>query len=167
MRSNSGQPLLRALELLTSLALFAIVLLTFLDVFARYLFSSPIKGSLEIIQFAMALVIFTALPLVTRQREQVTVSLIEGLISAPEARRIKQVACDLVSLIAVALLTWRLWIQAGELAVANTRTIVLGWPMAPLTYVMSVCAAATMLVIALQIWHGLTDPSASAASTAP
>jgi TRAP-type transport system small permease protein len=151
----------QALGLLTAIALFAIVALTFLDVFARYLFSSPIRGAVEIIQFAMALVIFTALPLVTRQREQVTVSLIEGLVTGATARRFKQFACDLVSLVAVVMLAWRLWVQAGESAKDKTATIVLGWPMAPLTYFMCACAMATALVILIQMWDGL-NPHAAA-----
>jgi TRAP-type transport system small permease protein len=142
----------RALEILSALCLFAIVALTFVDVFARYLFASPIKGSLEIIQFAMALVIFTALPLVTRTREHVTVSLIEGLVTRPSTRRIKQVACDVVSLFAVVLLAWRLWVQASEYVQSANKTIVLAWPMAPLTYFMSICAAATAIVLLVQIF---------------
>ncbi len=154
MQSKHSSSLVGALELLTAIFLMLMVVLTFLDVFARYLFASPIKGSLEIIQFAMALVIFTALPLVTRQREQITVSLVEGLVKGASARRAKQIICDLISLAAVGLLTWRLWIQAGELVAANTRTIVLGWPMGPLAYAMTACAAATAFIIALQIMKG-------------
>jgi TRAP-type transport system small permease protein len=146
----------RVLGVLSAIALFAIVALTFLDVFARYLFSSPIRGAVEIIQFAMALVIFTALPLVTRQREQVTVSLIEGLVKSATARRIKQFACDAVSLLAIAILTWRLWVQAGESATDKTATIVLGWPMAPLAYFMCICALATAVVILIQMWQGIS-----------
>jgi TRAP-type transport system small permease protein len=157
----------RTLGILSAIALFAIVALTFLDVFARYLFSSPIRGAVEIIQFAMALVIFTALPLVTRQREQVTVSLIEGLVKSATARRIKQFACDAVSLVAIAILTWRLWVQAGESANDKTATIVLGWPMAPLAYFMCACALATAIVILIQMWQGLSGktPDQSAHST--
>lgn len=101
----------------------------------------------------MALVIFAALPLVTRHREHVTVSLIDRLVGLGRARAIQRMACDLVSLCAVALIGWRLWIQAGEAVVANTRTIVLNWPMAPVTYIMSVCAAVTAVIIALQCWQ--------------
>lgn len=157
----------RVLGILTAVALFAIVALTFLDVFARYLFSSPIRGAVEIIQFAMALVIFTALPLVTRQREQVTVSLIEGLVKSPTARRFKQFACDLVSLLAIAILAWRLGVQAGESAQDKTATIVLGWPMAPLTYFMCACALATALVILIQMWEGLSAKALSPAHQTP
>lgn len=145
----------RLLGFATAAPLFGIVALTFADVFARYLFASPIRGALEIIQFAMALTIFTALPLVTRQREHVTVSLIDGLIHGAAAKRIKQFLCDAISLAALGIVAWRLWIQAGESAAAESATIVLKLPMAPLTYVMSGFAAASAVLVALQCWQGL------------
>lgn len=151
----------RLLGFATAVPLFGIVALTFADVFARYLFASPIRGALEIIQFAMALTIFTAMPLVTRHREHVTVSLIDGLVQGAAATRIKQLLCDSVSLAALGVIAWRLWIQAGESAAAESATIVLKLPMAPLTYVMSGFAAASAVVVALQCWQGFTGKAAA------
>ena len=128
------------LSLLSAVPLGLIVVLTFADVFARYLFASPIRGSVEIIQFAMALVIFTALPLVTRKREHVTVSLVDGVLRGG-AKRAQQVLVDAISVFALAVLTWRLWLQGGDDLAADTRTIVLGMPQAPLTYAMCAFAA--------------------------
>lgn len=150
----------RLLGLLSALPLALIVVQTFADVFARYLFAAPIRGSVEIIQFAMALVIFTALPLVTRQRGHVTVSLIDGLL--PRAgRRIQRVLCDALSLLALGVLTWRLWLQAGDDVAASTRTIVLGWPHAPLTYALCLFAAASTLAMAWLLWQSLHGVNAS------
>ncbi len=99
----------RWLGWMSSVPLGLIVVLTFFDVFARYVFSAPIKGSLEIIQYAMALSIFAALPLVTRHRGHVTVSLIDGLLGA-SAMLWKTRICDAISSLALALMSWRLWI---------------------------------------------------------
>lgn len=165
----ANAPLERVLGFATAVPLFGIVALTFADVFARYLFASPIRGALEIIQFAMALTIFAALPLITRRREHVTVSLIDGLVRGATANRIKQLLCDAVSLVALGLIAWRLWIQAGESAASETATIVLKLPMAPLTYVMSGFAAVSAMLVALQCWQGLvkrgTHGAAAAQST--
>jgi len=142
------------LSLLSALPLGLIVVLTFADVFARYLFSSPIRGSVEIIQFAMALVIFTALPLVTRKREHVTVSLVDGVLRGG-ARRVQQVLVDAISVFALGVLTWRLWLQGGDDLAADTRTIVLGMPQAPLTFAMcafaSLATAYMLMLLARQI----------------
>jgi TRAP-type C4-dicarboxylate transport system permease small subunit len=150
----------KALGLLSSLPLGVIVGLTFMDVFARYLFSAPIKGSLEIIQYAMALSIFAALPLVTRHRGHVTVSLIDGLLG-PHAMRLKTGVCDLVSLLAVSLMTWRLWIHAGESLEDKKQTIVLQLPEGPLVYVLGFFSALTVLVMVLHLWQGLRGQKVS------
>ncbi len=144
----------RALNLACAVPLALIVLLTFVDVFARYLFAAPLRGSVELVQFAMALVIFTALPLVTRARGHVSVSLIDGVLRGAAAR-IKTLLCDALSLLALGLITWRLWLQAGDDVRAATRTIVLGLPMAPLTYALCLFSALSTLVMLGLFWHGL------------
>lgn len=145
----------RWLGIATALPLFGIVALTFADVFARYLFAAPIRGSLEIIQFAMAVVIFTALPLVTRHREHVTVSLIDGMVRSKAAQRFKQLACDTLSFVAVSLIAWRLWVQATEDFGSDTRTVVLKWSMAYLGFFMAAFATLSAVIIALQILQTL------------
>lgn len=152
----------RILSLLTALPLGLIVVLTFADVFARYLFSSPIRGSVEVIQFAMALVIFTALPLVTRRREHVTVSLVDGVLRGG-AKRVQQVLCDAISGVALAMLTWRLWVQGGDDRSADTRTIVLGLPQAPLTYTMCAFAALAAGYMLLLLGRQIRGAAGSAA----
>ena len=152
----------RVLSLLSALPLGLIVVLTFADVFARYLFSSPIRGSVEVIQFAMALVIFTALPLVTRRREHVTVSLVDGVLRGG-ARRVQQVLCDAISLVALAVLTWRLWVQGGDDLSADSRTVVLGLPQAPLTYAMCAFAGLATLYMMMLLTRQVRGDAGSAA----
>jgi TRAP-type C4-dicarboxylate transport system permease small subunit len=145
------------LGILSSLPLGLIVALTFLDVFARYLISAPIKGSLEIIQYAMALSIFAALPLVTRHRGHVTVSLIDGLLGTV-AMRVKTILCDLISLLALLLMSWRLWIYAGESIEEKQQTIVLALPQGPLVYILAVFAALTSLLVLLDLIRQVRIP---------
>jgi TRAP-type C4-dicarboxylate transport system permease small subunit len=150
------------LSLLSAQPLGLIVVLTFADVFARYLFSSPIRGSVEIIQFAMALVIFTALPLVTRKREHVTVSLVDGVLRGG-AKRVQQVLVDAISVFALGVLTWRLWLQGGDDLAADTRTIVLGMPQAPLTYAMCAFAALATAYMLMLLARQIRGDAGSAA----
>ncbi|OGA62871.1 MAG: hypothetical protein A3F77_11770 [Betaproteobacteria bacterium RIFCSPLOWO2_12_FULL_67_28] len=135
--------------------IFLMVVLTFCEVFARYLFARPIRGSGEIIQFAMALTIFSGLPLVTRHRGHVAVSLIDNLLRGA-ARRVQQVLVDCASLAALGLITWRLWIQAGEYSSAGIKTVVIELAMAPLAYVMCAFTAGTCLVVLAQIKRTLS-----------
>ena len=58
-------------SLLCAVALFAIMTLTFFDVGGRKLMSRSITGSLELTELLMVVVIFAALPLVSRRGEHV------------------------------------------------------------------------------------------------
>lgn len=149
------------LQLACALPLALILLLTFVDVFMRYVFASPVNGSSEIIQMAMAITIFAGLPLITRERGHITVSLIDGFFGV-RSLRMKQFICDLVSLFAMLLLTWRLWEQAGRYVKMHTATIVLNLHMAPLTYAMFGFALVTVAVLAAVTWRDMFRPSPTA-----
>jgi TRAP-type transport system small permease protein len=150
----------QALGLLCAVPLALIVTLTFADVFARYVFSAPIRGSVEIIEYAMAMTIFTAMPLITKHRGHVSVSLIDGLVHGG-VRRAKAVVCDLISACALGLTTWRLWEQAVEAMNGRSATLVLGWLHAPLYFAMAAfCAASTVFMLGLG-WHSVHDPKES------
>ena len=134
-----------------------ILLLTFADVLMRYLFAMPVRGSSEMIQFAMALTIFAALPVVTRQREHIVVGIISDLVRG-RVRMVKLLFCDGLSLLALGLMTWRLGIQAFEYIDSKSATIVLRLEMAPLAFVMCAFSLATCVVVALQMVQTLRTP---------
>lgn len=153
--------LVRTLGWLSALPVAVIVLLTFADVLGRYVFSSPIRGSVEIIEFSMALVIFTALPLVTRTRSHVTVSLIDGLVTG-RSQRIKTMLCDAVSAFALGVLTWRLAVQGMDDLASSSATLVLGLPHAPLSFALTALAGVSTGVLLVLIWHSLSQKGAAA-----
>lgn len=136
----------RLLEVVCALPLLVIVLITFFDVFARYLFSAPIKGSVEMIEFAMALVVFGALPLVTRKRLHVSVSLVDGFFTGV-GRQIKIFVCDLLSAAALAILTWRLYAVALDELDYGSETLVLMMPFWPLYSAMTLLAGISTLIV--------------------
>lgn len=156
LASSKARPdaLDRALTWLSALPVALIVVLTFVDVLGRYIFSSPLRGSLEIIEYAMALVIFAALPLITRHRGHVTVSLIENLVKG-HARRIKSVLCDAISAFALGLLTWRLYLQGVEDLDSKGSTVVLNLPHAPLSFALTVFAGLSTLIVLMMIGRTL------------
>ena len=123
----------------------------------RYLFAMPVRGSSEMIQFAMALTIFAALPVVTRQREHIVVGIISDLVRG-RVRMVKLLFCDGLSLLALGLMTWRLGIQAFEYIDSKSATIVLRLEMAPLAFVMCAFSLATCVVVALQMVQTLRTP---------
>lgn len=151
----------QALGLISALPVALIVALTFVDVFGRYVFAAPVRGSMEIIEQAMALVIFTALPLVTRQRQHVSVSLFDR---QPQgiARRIRTTLCDAISTLALAVLTWRLLVQALDDRESGAASVVLGLPQAPLGFALTALAATSTVLMAMLTWQSLNDKGAKA-----
>lgn len=159
--SPSADALQRVLGWLSAVPVGLIVVLTFADVLGRYLFASPVKGSVEIIEFAMAMVIFTALPLVTRQRGHVTVSLIDNMVKGL-GRKVKLVVCDAISAVALGLLTWRLYLQGKDDLESGSATIVLGMPHAPLSFTLTFFAGLTTLLMLALIWRTISTQGESA-----
>lgn len=133
------------LGILCAVPCLVMVVLTFADVFARYLFSAPVRGSLEVIEFCMALTIFTALPLVTRHKGHVTVGLFAD--GPATLQRWRHMFCDTLSLVALAILTWRLWSYAADSAATGNRTMVLRLPEAALVQAMSLLCAASAIAV--------------------
>ena len=149
-----------ALTALVSAVMFAMMMLTTADVTGRYLFNSPVPGSFEIVQFLLAIVIFSALPLITWDEKHITVNLLERFI--PEiARRWLDAFLSLVSTVVVAVVTERMWIQGDLMAEGQHITGFLEWPIAPIAYFMSVMSALATILLALLTWQKFTGSAAA------
>ena len=97
--------------LLAGVALFAIMVLTFLDVGGRKLLDHSISGSLEMTELLMVVVIFGALPLVSERGEHVVFDSLDAFLPAA----IKTIQRSLVHLLcgaALIALGWLMW-QTG------------------------------------------------------
>lgn len=140
------------LGLISCALMLLIVGLTFVEVFMRYVFAQPIRGAEEIIQFAMATMIFAALPLITARRGHVTVSLIEDAVKGG-LKRVIDVIVDACSLAALTLIAWRLFVDAAGRVASSDATVVLNWPRAPLVYAMATLAAITAVVQLGLLWQ--------------
>lgn len=123
-------PASKVLAGIACIVLFAMMLLTFVDVIGRYLFLSPLPAAYEIISLMMPGIIFCALPLTVLRETHVTVDLLDAFIPARLAR-IQGVVVNLVSAAALALITWRLAVKGWEDRYYETVTdelLLLIWP---------------------------------------
>ena len=68
------------LGIAASALLFAMMCLTFVDVVARYLFNSPLRGGFEITELTLLVLIFAGLPLVSHGDEHVTMDFIDRML---------------------------------------------------------------------------------------
>lgn len=156
------RPFVRVLGGLVALTLLFIVLLTCVDVAGRYVFTKPVPWALEVTELVMGALIFTSLPLVTLRQEQVTVDLFVQFIP----RLVKPALHMLlngVSCVCLAVISWRLWIKAGQMLNNGEFTAVLQAKVWPLVYYMSFQAAVTAFILFL-IMLSRARVEASAAS---
>ncbi len=133
---------------LAAVALFAIMLLTLVDVGGRKFLSQSVPGSLEVTELLMVVVIFAALPLVSLRGEHVVFDSLDSMLP-PLVRRVQQALVDLFCLAALAGIAWLMWVKAGNMAEYGDVTSQLRLPLGPFVYVMSVLCGVTAFVHAL------------------
>jgi len=133
------------LGIAASVILFLMMLLTFVDVVARYLFNFPLRGGFEITELMLLVLIFAGLPLVSHADEHVTMDFIDRLL--PEAgRRLLVRAVHAVCAAVMFFLTWQVWIKARTIAGYGDTTDVLKITVGPFVYFMAAMILLTGLV---------------------
>lgn len=144
--------LMKALTAVVCVLMFAMMMLVFADVMGRYLFSAPITGAFEFIEFMLALVIFSGLPLVTLARGHITIGIFDNAMSG--ARKwVQQFVISLASAVALAFIAERLFAQAEDMREADKITGVLETPIAPVVYVMALLGFLSFLLQLFLIWQ--------------
>ena len=131
--------------LLAGIALFAIMVLTFLDVGGRKLLDNSITGSLELTELLMVVVIFGALPLVSERGEHVVFDSLDPYLP----RLIKKIQRALVHLLcATALLAlgWLMWKTGREFMQTGETTAQLKILKAPFIFGMGLLCAFTGII---------------------
>jgi TRAP-type C4-dicarboxylate transport system permease small subunit len=117
----------RMLGLIAGASLFAMMLLTFVDVIGRYGFHRSIFGAAEIIEQLMMLTVFAGLAFITAKNEHITVTLMEGLIVGRIARFQRWMSIA-ISVGCTLLISWQLYEHALDLLKSRKRTAVLDLP---------------------------------------
>ena len=131
--------------LLSGAALFAIMALTFFDVLGRKLASNSIPGSLEMTELLMVVVIFGALPMVSRRGDHVEFDSLDPYLP-PWVRRAQAVVVHLLCAAVLLALGWLMWRTGGQFAANGETTAQLQIPKAPFIYGMAVLCGVTGLV---------------------
>jgi TRAP-type C4-dicarboxylate transport system permease small subunit len=151
------------LGMIVAALLMVMMLITVVDVVGRYAVKQPVPGAYELIELMLAVVIFMALPLVCLKDENITVTmLIEGF-----STRVRQVHAGVVSLVCagvLAVVAWRLYAHAAQLASYGDVTMFLRLPRGPIGYSMaalSALGAVALVVIAIDYLQGARTPGAS------
>lgn len=131
--------------LLAGVALFAIMALTFFDVLGRKFLSNSIPGSLELTELLMVVVIFGALPLVSRRGEHVEFDSLDPYLPM-WLRRAQAVLVHLLCAALLLGLAWVMWQAGVQFSQNGETTAQLHIPKAPFIYGMGVLCGLTGLV---------------------
>jgi len=129
----------------SSVLLFGMMLLTFVDVVARYLLNRPIRGGFEITELVLLVLIFAGLPLVSHADEHVTMDFIDRILPPAALRVLVRVVHALCAAL-MFFLTWQVWIKAGRIASYGDTTDVLRITIGPFVYFMDAMIAVTGMI---------------------
>lgn len=151
----------RTLGLVLAALMFAMMLLTFVDVVGRQLFNAPVLGGNELTRIAMGLLVYIGLPLVCLRREHITIGLLSGLIRG-RMLRVQHVILNLLFAGVTFIWARQVWIQGEAVERSNSVLMFLQVSTAPYIYVMSVLtfgAAFIYLILAWCYLQGATPKS--------
>jgi TRAP-type transport system small permease protein len=148
----------RALGVTSAVVLFAMMLITAVDVAGRYLFNRPIAGGFELTEILLAALIYCGLPLVSARREHIVIDTFDPMFSRALKRGLDMVA-EVVCAVALAGVGGLIFLRANRVAEYGDTTSVLKLPLAPVVYLMAVMITVAALIHLLLIFvpHGEDD----------
>ena len=120
---------------LAGVALTALALFTMADIILRYLFNQPISGSIDIVQLALVVMTFCALPYAGRSDGHIVVDIVPDYPSQ-RLNRIRDATGKLLTAAIFAVLAWQGLLRAEESALFGEASNMLEIPFRPFFYVM-------------------------------
>ena len=115
----------------------AMMLLTFVDVVARYVFNRPVRGAFEVTELMLLVLIFAGLPLVSLADEHALMDFIDRVLG-PRGQRVLEGGVHLVCAVTMFLLAWQVWLKADKIWAYRDATDVLRIVYGPFVYFMAV-----------------------------
>jgi TRAP-type C4-dicarboxylate transport system permease small subunit len=120
-----------------SAILMGMMLLTVVDVVARYVFSRPLRGAFEVTELMLLVLIFAGLPLVSFTDEHAVMDFIDRVLGAGALRGLQRLV-QAVSAAFMFLLAWLVWLKADRVWAYRDSTDVLRIVYGPFVYFMAV-----------------------------
>ncbi len=104
----NAQLLDKLLKLCASAILFSMMSLTCIDVVGRYLFETPVTGSVELTEMLLGALIFSTMPLVTWRKEHISVDITDSLIPK-HIKNIRDMGFDVLVAISLGVIGFKVW----------------------------------------------------------
>ena len=119
-----------------SAILMAMMLLTFTDVVARYVFRRPVRGAFEVTELMLLVLIFAGLPLVSFTDEHAVMDFVDRLLGGRALRGLERLV-QAVNAVFMFLLAWLTWLKADRIWAYRDSTDVLRIVYGPFVYFMA------------------------------
>jgi TRAP-type C4-dicarboxylate transport system permease small subunit len=119
-----------------SAILMAMMLLTFVDVVARYVFRRPVRGAFEVTELMLLVLIFAGLPLVSFTDEHAVMDFVDRVLGGRALRGLERLV-QAVNAVFMFLLAWLTWLKADRIWVYRDSTDVLRIVYGPFVYFMA------------------------------
>jgi TRAP-type C4-dicarboxylate transport system permease small subunit len=141
--------LVSALEWIMGVTLFVMMMLTFVDVIGRYLLNKPVPGAAEIISFLLAVSLFAGLAIVSGENRHISVTLFQPMLDR-RMKRLRIVILRIFSYLTMALISVELFRHTSRMIEFGRSTIVLDWPLWPMTLLMAIASAIAVILMYLR-----------------
>ncbi len=132
----------------SSIVLFALMVMTCIDVIGRELLNDPLDGATELTQLMLGVIVFAVLPTVSLREEHVSVDLLDRWFP-DRLIGTRQAVLNFFMAVTIGILAWRVWISAERTADYGDATEYLEIPIAPMEFFISImCAFAALALMA-------------------
>ncbi len=119
---------LKALELkISAVALIVMMMVTVADVFLRYVFNNPIRGSYDLVECSLCVFIFHGLAAGFLDRKNIVIDVIDHFVSGRQLSVLIRVA-DILSVACLLLVAWAMVTPALQAWSYGDRKIDLNFP---------------------------------------
>lgn len=148
-------PVSRFLNSIGAWALLGITLLTGVDVFLRYFFARPIKGTYELTELVLCVLVFFGLGYTAANHGNVSVPLVVSRLPRRPRAIIVSIGCFL-SMGLIFVMAWRGFVQAGIYRHQNLTSAILQIPVYPLLFVVALGCGVLFLVLLADFLEALS-----------
>ena len=147
-------PTSRIVNIVGAIVLAIMMFLVAADVTLRYIFNSPIRGSVELVELMMIVVVFLAVAYTASQKGHVSIELVVSRFPQ-RVQAILDVFTSLLSLGFIVLVIWRSIVRGHTMWADHHVTIVLSIPIFPFLYIIAFGCALLVIVLFANILESL------------
>ena len=142
----------KLVSVIASVLMFALMMLTVLDVIGRNIFSHPLRGATELTEIALVILTFLLFPVLALTSRHIVAD-VADVFGSKVLDILQVVLTALLGAMLFALMAWRLWILAGRSSAYGDVTSTFGFPLGPILYLVAILAG----LCAVAFLRPLTD----------